>query len=142
MNYQKFFPSKYINAVDLDGQDDVLVTIRALSEEEVQNSDGGTEKKPVLRFENTAKGLILNRTNAETIAGLYGANIEHWAGKQILLFVERDVHAFGKKWDVIRIRGRIPPNSGGNQKDSAASPSPVEPVAVDVSSLSEDDLPF
>ena len=142
MNYQKFFPSKYINAADLDGQEDVLVTVRALGEEEIQNPEGGTEQKPVLRFENAAKGLILNRTNADTIAGLYGADIEHWTGKQILLFVEKGVHAFGKKWDVIRIRDRIPPDSSANQTDIPALPSAREPVTTDASSLSEDDLPF
>jgi hypothetical protein len=142
MNYLKFFPSKYINAADLDGQDDILVTIRTLGQEEVQNSEGGSEQKPVLLFENSEKRLILNRTNAETVAGLYGGNIDHWAGKQILLFIEKDVFAFGKKWDVIRIRGHIPPSSSSNPTGGAASLSIVDSVSADASSPSENDLPF
>jgi hypothetical protein len=111
MNFQKFFPSKYLNAVDLDGQGDVTVVIRSLDEEQIQGSDGTTENKPVLRLQGTQKGLILNRTNAETISQLYGNDIENWVGKRIALHVEKDVHAFGKKWDVVRIRGQVPPNA-------------------------------
>ena len=91
--------------------------ILSIRYEAIQNPEGGTEEKPVLRFGDTEKGLILNRTNAETIAGLYGSEVESWTSKRITLFVEKDVHAFGKKWDVVRIRGQAPPD--GNDLGSA-----------------------
>ena len=51
MNYQNFLPSKYLNAIDLDGLEEAPFTMRELREEEVQNPDGSAEQKPVLRFE-------------------------------------------------------------------------------------------
>ena len=117
MNYQKLYPSKYLSALDLDGMEQAVFKILSIRHEAIQNPEGGTEEKPVLRFEDTEKGLILNRTNADTIAGLYGSEVESWTGKRITLFVEKDVHAFGKKWDVVRIRGQAPPD--GNDLGSA-----------------------
>ena len=117
MKFQNLFPSKYLSAVDLDSMEQPVFTVLSLRTEEIQNPEGAIEKKPVLRFKDTGKGLILNRTNAETIAGLYGSEVESWIGKRLFLFVEKDVLAFGKKWDVVRIRGQAPPD--GNDLGSA-----------------------
>jgi len=142
MNYQKFFPSKYLNSADLDGQGDVPVTIRELREEEVQNPEGGTEQKPVLRFEGAEKGLILNRTNADTVAELHGPNVEGWTGKRIVLFIEKDVHAFGKRWDVIRIRNRLPADGNGSVPAGPGDSDMALAVAEEAPVLTEDSLPF
>ena len=144
MNFQKFFPSKYLNAVDLEGQGDVNIAIRSLAEESVQGSDGTTDNKPVLRFEGTEKGLILNRTNAETIARLYGNDIENWTGKRIVLYVEHGVQAFGKVWDVVRVRGSVPNESAGTaaSPSSSSTPQPAHASPDDSPELTEGALPF
>ena len=72
-HYKKLFPSNYIRVCDLEGRGDVTVTIRQLQLDEVHNPDTNEkETKPVLYFTKGTKGLILNVTNAETIAQLYG----------------------------------------------------------------------
>ncbi len=119
LNYLKFFPGKYLGIIDVDGKEEILFTIRALRQDDVQNPDGGTEQKPVLSFEETDKGLILNRTNADSVAALHGPDVNNWAGQKILLYTEKGLYAYGKKWDVLRVRDYLPPT---NQTAATASP--------------------
>src|SRR6185436_3542211 len=65
------------------------------------------EKKPVLYFQKATKGLVLNRTNAMTIAGLYGDEADEWGGKRISIYPTR-IRAFGAMQDTIRVREEIP----------------------------------
>jgi hypothetical protein len=44
------------------------------------------EEKPVVSFRETDKTFVLNKTNSNTIAGLYGNETDQWVGKQIVLF--------------------------------------------------------
>lgn len=108
-HYLKFFPSNYVSVADLDGHGDVHVTIKGVKTEEVKNRDGKKEVCPILEFQNSKKGLILNRTCADVIAALYGTDTDRWVGRRITLFIEYGVEAFGKKWDVVRIREKVPP---------------------------------
>ena len=78
-------------------------------------SEGGTEKKPILYFEETKakaepgkeKRLVLNKTNAMTIAKMHGHETDDWKGKRITLF-PTTVEAFGQTVDCIRVRDTIP----------------------------------
>ena len=128
MHIGKLFPSKYISAADLDGQDETTITMLSLQIERIPAPDGSSEEKPVLRFEGTDKGLVLNRTNADTIATLYGPETDQWPGQPIALFVARGVQAFGKTWDVVRVRSQVPSQVNGNSTGNGG--------------LTADDLPF
>ena len=44
------------------------------------------QKKPVLYFQGKKKGMALNKTNATTIAKVYGDDTESWSGMPIILF--------------------------------------------------------
>ena len=58
----------------------------------------------IIRFEKTEKYLILNKTNAAAIAGLYGPQTEGWVGKRIVLYTTK-ARVKGEMVDVIRIHG-------------------------------------
>lgn len=105
MKISQLFPSKFVKAADLNGKT-VTLTISGLVIEELGH---GTEKerKPVLYFQKATKGLVLNRTNAMTIAGLYGDEADEWPGKRISIYPTR-VRAFGVMQDTIRIKEEIP----------------------------------
>jgi len=118
MDIRLMFPSLFLGAVDLHGKDKTL-TIRGVINEELRATDGSTKKKPVMYFVETQaaadragqpdkeKRLVLNKTNAMVIAGLYGYEIDNWKGKKITLY-PTPVTAFGKTADAIRIRPDIP----------------------------------
>ena len=58
-----------------------MLTIKSVEGEKFEDRE-----KPVLSFNETEKKLILNRTNTNTLAQLYGNETEHWPGKQIEVF--------------------------------------------------------
>ena len=79
MKIAELFPSKYLKASDLDG--DEVFSMESVNQEEL-----GDQAKPVVYFKESEKGLVLNRTNANTIASQHGQDTEKWAGKRITLF--------------------------------------------------------
>jgi len=104
MKASQLFPSNYLRAADLDG--DAVVTI-----ERVSHEDFNGEQKPVLLLRDS-KGLVLNKTNSMTIAGLHGDEIGGWTDKQITLF-PTSVPFRGDIVPAIRVKGEVPSNSGG-----------------------------
>ena len=95
----ELFPSKYLKAGDLQAAQ-VAVTIASLEIEEVGMDK---EEKPVLHFNSTKKAMVLNLTNYNSIAEMFGEETDQWTGKQIVLFPT--VTQFGNKMvDAIRIK--------------------------------------
>ena len=85
MDATQLFPSKYIKGTDIPiGQEFALNIIRVAIED--VGSDQSPEQKPVLYFERSKKGLILNATNNATLIAMYGKETDAWLGKPITLF--------------------------------------------------------
>ena len=116
MHYKLLFPSTYLCAADLQSKD-VPLTVRRVIVQELENTGGEKEKKPLMYFEETAasaaksgskeKRLVLNKTNAKTIAGMHGPEIDNWAGKRITLYATT-CESFGETVDCIRVRQGVP----------------------------------
>ena len=68
--------------------------------DEYEFDDG---KKPILKFDKSEKGLILNKTNARKIAAMYGDEMDDWIGKKIILAAE-DVEYAGQMVKGIRVQ--------------------------------------
>ena len=93
-----FFPSKFLKAEDLDA--DLAVTIKHVLIEKLQTG----EEKPVVYFNETEKGLIVNKTNFSAIAKLTGKpNSDNWGGEKITLTV-MDVEFKGDIVSAIRVK--------------------------------------
>ncbi len=133
MKISETYPSKYLKAFDLAGQDRA-VKIRACVQEELGQ---GAEKevKPVLYFDGGQKGLVLNKTNATAIAEDYGDDTEAWIGRDIVLFV-REVDYKGKLTPSIRVRVQKAP-----QAVVPPRPAPGAPAAPDAAPLN-DEIPW
>lgn len=108
MNVNQMFPSRYVTALDLNGSD-VTACIKIVVMEGMKNRNNKTESKPVVIFERATKGMVLNKTNAMTIASLYGPETDNWVGKSVTLYAT-EVEAFGKQTKAIRIRPKAPPS--------------------------------
>jgi hypothetical protein len=109
MRMSTAFPSKYLRAADLQGRD-VTVTI-----ERVEMADiGDDDPKPVVYFKGKEKGLVLNKTNAGTIADTLGDETDDWTGAAIVIFPTKTDYQ-GKRVDAIRLRvPRQAPQKDGN----------------------------
>ena len=99
----QMFPSKYLQAADVEGQAYTL-TVKVLVPEEINSNDGTAEQKWIVYFNEAKKGLVLNKTNAGTLEWLYGSDSDMWTGKQVVLFTEM-TSFMGKPCLGIRMRG-------------------------------------
>lgn len=121
-DFRKMFDAPYVGAWDLDGRD-VTLTISRVEAGTITGNSGRTAKKPIVWFEKTEKGLVLNRTNAKTVAALYGKNTDTWAGKRITLFATTTSFG-GETVECIRVRPKAP--TAATKADLAPSREPGE----------------
>lgn len=119
MNTDDYFQGNWINASLLPTGQDASMTIANVAEETL--NDGSI--KPVVYFLETEKGLILNKTNMKTIAGLHGKLMHKWPGKLISLFKE-EVSFRGETMFGVRVRLEAPSQA------NMTLPEPVTPAPV------------
>lgn len=97
MDINSAFATKYLKASDLQGRD-VTVRMGRVEQEKV-----GDDHKLILYFQGKEKGMVLNKTNANAIADVYGPETGDWYGQPIILF-EQMVDFQGKRVPGLRIR--------------------------------------
>src|ERR1017187_8912967 len=97
MRISSAFPSDYLKASDLQGHN-VTVAISRVEMREI-----GGEPKPILYFHGKERGMVLNKTNANKIAEIFGDDTDDWEGGEVILY-EAMVDFQGKTVPAIRIR--------------------------------------
>jgi len=127
-HYRTMYDADYIGSWDLPPGKDITVTIKAVAAGKLTAQGGGTNKKPIIEFVGKEKKCIINKTNAKTIAAMYGNMVEEWVGKRITLYVTqtRDPST-GGEIDCIRVRPKVP---AAKTTDAAPDAAP-EPAAAE-----------
>jgi len=93
----EYYPTKYLRAADI--KVDTTVTIA-----KVEEAIMGDDTKPVVFFNEFAKGLVLNKTNGLHIAQLLGSErFSEWTGKAIVL-CQMPVQFKGEVMQAIRVK--------------------------------------
>lgn len=90
--------SDFLKAEDI-GANFWTVTVNKV---DMKSFDDGSRKLLVM-FQELDKGLVLNKTNADTLGDLYGRNTDGWVNRQIMLMT-MPVDYQGKKVQAIRLR--------------------------------------
>ena len=101
--------SKFLKKEDVG--EGVLVTITALTQENVAKEGVDPDLKFALHFKEFEKPLVLNSTNGQIIAQITGEsdNIEKsWVGHKIVLYEDPNVSFGGKLVGGIRVRAPKP----------------------------------
>lgn len=83
MDIDAAYPSKYLKASDLQGRQPTVTIDRVIIEEVGRDK----ESRPVIYFTGKDKGMVLNRTNANSVASIYGKDTDGWIGRPVTLFV-------------------------------------------------------
>lgn len=96
------FPSKYVKAADLRGKVVIVYIERIAPREKLMMAGGKTDTKPVVFLRGKDKGWILNKTNARSIAKVYGPELTNWLGKPVAI-MSTQVEARGETVDAIRV---------------------------------------
>lgn len=125
----EMFPSNYLKAADIE--DDTVVCIASVQQEQI-----GEDDKYVLYFEELEKGLVLNKTNAESISQVLNSDdTDDWPGQQITLFTTT-VTFNGKPTEAIRVKLRKPKPHGKPVQQPQRQSRQVQPQD------DESDVPF
>ena len=123
MKLDQIFHGESLKASDLQGKE-VRLTITGWALKELDDGN-----KPELRFAETERTLIVNKTNAMAILDETGLDdLDEWKGVQIVLYATKTDYA-GKRVDCIRIR-------------SARRPKSVEAPPEKYSEVDENRVPF
>ena len=142
MHIDSAFPSKYLKASDLQGRN-VTVKMGRVEQEKI-----GDDMKLILYFQGKEKGVVLNKTNANNVAAIYGGETEDWYGKEITL-VEAMVDFQGKSVPAIRMRApprkpapaRQPQTVDADGYDDRPEPPPRREAPARNADM-DDDIPF
>lgn len=119
MDINNAFPSKYLKTSDLGGQPRRVVMDR------VEMELLGEDKRPVVYFKGKDKGLVLNKTNANTISDMWGSDTRTWEGKDIVIYPTR-VDFKGERVDAIRVQYiDSKPSRPALQHSEVAPPAPL-----------------
>lgn len=134
-HWKKYTNPNYLGSYAFQPGEEKTVTIKEIVREIVK-SDRGDEECTVAHFTEDIKPMILNKTNCDMIAKVWGTPyIEDWAGKKIILKVKK-VSAFGETVDAVRVakerpadeviicescRAAITPMAGRSAKEIAAA---------------------
>jgi hypothetical protein len=144
MNIMDTFPSSYLKAADLNGKSYKLKIKEVLMEEI------GGEHKAILYFQNTDKGVVLNKTNATAIADVHGPDTDGWNGKEVEVFPATTMFK-GQTVPCIRLRGMAPAADagavpGGKRRGAAVAAAManagVAPAPAAKLTELDDDIPF
>jgi hypothetical protein len=98
MNIHDAYPSSYMNGKNTESGTSLV--IREVKEETV-GKDNVT--RPVLHWSDTEQlPLVLNKTNAMTLADMFGKETDTWRGCQVQVNVEK-VAYMGEVHDAVRL---------------------------------------
>jgi hypothetical protein len=103
MNIMSAF-GDFLSAAQLEGKS---ATVAIADVKMVDLMDEKTKKvspRPVVFFNGTARGWILNRTNASAIAAMFGLETNAWAGKRVTLYAA-DVQFGPERVKGVRVAG-------------------------------------
>ena len=124
MDISTAFPSKFLKAADLGGKTYKLIM------KGVEMEDIGGDHQPVLYFMKTDKGVVLNKTNMNAIAGTYGFETNNWAGKEVEIFPATTMFK-GQNVPCIRLRVVTPAAAAGALPGQPVfTPSPTGPATM------------
>ncbi len=118
MNANEFFQGRYFKVGDLEGGERTLEIVS------VEKAEFGDDVKPSLFFKNEKKGLVLNKTNMETLVELAGTpSMDMWSGTKITLFLDT-VRFNGAKVPCIRVKSpaEMPQSSNLNEAEEVETP--------------------
>ena len=134
MDINSAFPGDFLKAADLQNKAVGVIIDR------VEMKDVGGDHKPVVFFQGKDRGLVLNKTNANTIADMYSSETGNWTGAEITLY-PAEVEFQGRMVMAIRVRApnnqtvaawRAAQRDVAQQQPQQMAPAQSDPLDSDV----------
>jgi hypothetical protein len=86
-DFDAIYGSKYFSVADLRGQQ-LRRKIGKVEVADLREKDGTTKRKWAVYFEAEDKPLVLNKTNAQKLAKVFGKDSSQWIGRPVELYAE------------------------------------------------------
>lgn len=117
MNVNDFYAteSKWLKAGDLKKDGKAIKVKLTIDHAEVVEFKDNTKKLAVM-FKGKAKGLVLNKTNAQLIAEQYGEDSNAWANKEVSIYPTTTDFG-GERVECIRVEQFVPEASDSDGPD-------------------------
>lgn len=151
MNIGAAFPGKYLKSSDIPEGHTVTVRIDRVVMENV-GQQGKQEMKPVVYFIGKERGMVMNKTNSNTISAAYGNETDDWHGKPVQI-VSTETEFGGEMVSCLRVRIPRPAAAPAANGDAPAATlaergqqvrqrREVESPIGDEQHFNPDDVPF
>lgn len=137
MKANEAFPSKFLAAADLQGEE------RTLKITHVDTDEIGGKKKFICHFAGAKKGLVLNKTNFNTIVKVTGQDdTDDWTGSEVCLYPTM-VDFQGEQVDAIRIKAPAKKNGARpSSADMGRDDVPAQRTRPAARDTDDDTIPF
>lgn len=116
----------YLEGLHFFNKKDQVVTIKNVTSAKLPDFQGNDKNKEVVYFQETDKGLVLNKTNVKMLVKLLGRETDEWRGKKIKIGHEW-VKAFGDTVHAVRIRDEQLNNGKPDKPTNGKKPKQVQP---------------
>ena len=88
MKINEMLNSRFLKQTDIDG--DTTVTIQAVKKDNIARDDQPEDIKPVCKFREYEKPMILNTTNTKRLFAFLGKESDDWIGKKVVLYRDEE----------------------------------------------------
>lgn len=99
----KFTTSNFLKKETFEDGEELTLTMAGYAKENV-GTDDEPDQKWTLHFDEIEEKLPLNKTRGTAIAEKYGYEMDHWIGKQIVVYVDPTVQFGGKRVGGLAVR--------------------------------------
>ena len=122
------YAGQFLKADDLAGRT-YTATIAAVERTEIAEQDGSVRPKAALTLQGWPAKLLLNKTNFETVAAVYGRQSIGWLGKPLEVFPDTTLFG-GRSVPCIRVRVPRPAAPAAAVPGAAPVVPPAAPAAA------------
>lgn len=111
MHYEAMFRGDYIAAVEMEEGKPLTLTITGIDFRSMfDEKKKGNIEKAVVSFREEERGWVINKTNAQLVAAMFGPETNDWRGKRVTI-ERQQVRLGGKMTPGIRVIGSPDLNS-------------------------------
>jgi hypothetical protein len=104
------------------------VTIKSYAMVDIETRSGEPEVKWVVYFEEKEKGLVLNNTNRNMLAGLFNGEVSQSIGQKVTLYYRDDIEFQGRFTKGLRLKRYVAYVSSVSGVSGGSARSKVNPL--------------
>ena len=121
-DFDELYGGKYLTAADI--KNPRTAKIERVEHTEFSRAGEPVRKKAVVHFMGAKKPMVLNKTNAFTIASAFSKDFNAWIGKQVRIQAEM-VNFAGKSTQGLRVYPIAPGTEPAPEPAPVKAPAPV-----------------